>query len=476
MHKLTKIVATISDRKCEVEFLQKLYNEGMNVVRLNTAHQTHTDTLKVINNVRKVSGNIALLLDTKGPEIRTTKAAEEIIVNGGDIIKIKGAPQQETTREMICVSYSGFVNDIPVASHILIDDGEIELCVKDKNDEYLTCEVKNSGAIEGRKSINIPSVHIKLPSLSDKDRDYVQFAIDNNIDFIAHSFVRNKEDVLAIQEILDKHKSKAKIIAKIENQDGIDNIDEILENAYGIMIARGDLAIEVPREKIPFIQKQLIKKCAIKRKPVIVATQMLHTMIKNPRPTRAEVSDVATAIYDGTDAIMLSGETAYGDYPIESVKTMSRIAVEVEKQKDKFLDSGYTILTNDISSYLSKAAVKASVKMNAAAIIADTTTGRTVRNLCGYRGFVPIYAMTYGERTLRELALSYGVIAHQIEPQKDTETFLNFSVTKLVDHGHIAKEDRIVFLAGSFGKSRGANFIHILEAKEVMELEKWKRD
>jgi len=476
MQKLTKIVATISDRRCEVDFLQELYNEGMDVVRLNTAHQTHDDTLKIVNNVRKVSSKIALLLDTKGPEIRTTKLAEDIDVEAGDIVKVKGAAGQESTRDMVCVSYDGFVADVPVGSSILIDDGEIELAVNDKNDDYLICEVLNSGAIEGKKSVNIPSVHIKLPSLSPKDRDYVQFAIENDLDFIAHSFVRNKEDVLAIQELLDVHGSKAKIIAKIENQDGIDNIDEILDHAYGIMIARGDLAIEVPREKIPFIQKQLIKKCAVRRKPVIVATQMLHSMIKNPRPTRAEVTDIATAIFDGTDAIMLSGETAYGSYPVESVKTMTRIAGEVEKDKEKFLDSGYTVLTDDVSAYLSKAAVKASVRMNAKAIIADTTTGRIVRNLTGYRGRVPIFAMTYIERTARELALSYGVYSHCIDLHKSTDDFLTKSATILVDHKHITKEDKIVFLAGSFGKSRGANFVQVLEANEAMDLQKWERN
>lgn len=475
MQKLTKIVATISDRKCDVEFLESLYKAGMNVVRLNTAHQGFDDTLRVINNVRKITKKIALLLDTKGPEIRTTKVVDEISLNNGDLIKIKGDPDQESTKEMVCVNYSGFVEDVPVGSLILIDDGEIELLVIDKNTDHLVCEVKNSALIEGKKSVNIPSVHIKLPSLSDKDRAYVKFAIDNDLEFIAHSFVRNKEDVIAIQKILDEHNSEIKIIAKIENQDGIDNIDEILDHAYGIMIARGDLAIEIPREKIPFIQKQLIKKCTIRRKPVIVATQMLHSMIKNPRPTRAEVTDIATAIFDGTDAIMLSGETAYGDYPLESVETMTRIALEVEKSNEDYIDPGYTILTNDVSAYLSKAAVKASIRMKAKAIIADTTTGRTVRNITGYRGVVPVHAMAYKMRTLGELALSYGVYAHCIDPLRSTDEFLNYSVTKLVEEGDINKEDRIVFLAGSFGNSRGANFVQVLSAEEVMDLNKWKR-
>ena len=475
MQKLTKIVATISDRKCDIDFLEGLYKAGMNVVRLNTAHQSYDDTLRIINNVRSITKKIALSLDTKGPEIRTTKVPDEISVKGGDIIKIKGDPNQLSTKEMVCVNYINFVTDVPVNSRILIDDGEVELIVIDKNEDYLICEVQNSALIEGKKSVNIPSVHINLPSLSEKDRGYVKFAIENDLDFIAHSFVRNKEDVIAIQKILDKHNSKIKIIAKIENQDGIDNIDEILDHAYGIMIARGDLAIEVPREKIPFIQKQLIKKCTINRKPVIVATQMLHSMIKNPRPTRAEVTDIATAIYDGTDAIMLSGETAYGDYPLESVQTMTRIALEVEISKENYIDPGYTLLTNEVSAYLSKAAVKTSVRMKANAIIADTTTGRTVRNITGYRGNVVVHAMAYNHRTLRELALSYGVYAHCIDPLDSTDEFLHYSATKLVEEGDIDKDDRIVFLAGSFGKSRGANFIQVLSAKEVMNLDKWKR-
>jgi pyruvate kinase len=468
MQKLTKIVATISDRKCDVDFLQRLYDAGMNVVRLNTAHQSHTDTLRVIENVRKVSDKIALLLDTKGPEIRTTPIEGEIAVACGDTIKVKGAPGQKSTREMLCVSYNQFTTDVPLGGRILIDDGEVELVVTDKNEEYLTCEARNKGLIEGKKSVNIPGVSIKLPSLSEKDKDYVKFAIDNNLDFIAHSFVRNKEDVLAIQQILDEHNSSIKIIAKIENQDGIDNIDEILDHAYGVMIARGDLAIEIPREKIPFIQKKLIEKCIDRRKPVIVATQMLHSMIKNPRPTRAEVTDIATAIFDGTDAIMLSGETAYGNYPVESVETMTRIALQVEKDIEGFVDSKYTILSSKISAHLAKVAVKLALRMEAKAIIADTTTGRTVRNVTGFRGRTKILAMVYSKNTMRELALSYGVYAFYMEPLKNTDAFLNYAATVMVDQKLLHEEDTVIFLAGSFGKSKGANFVQVLQLHDVL--------
>ncbi len=468
MQKLTKIVATISDRKCEVDFLKKLYDEGMNVVRLNTAHQGYDDTQKVIDNVRAVSDKIALLLDTKGPEIRTTKLSEDIPVVAGDIVKVKGDPDSLSSKEMVCVSYPGFVNDVPVGASLLIDDGEIELIVKEKNNEYLTCEVTNKGNIEGRKSVNCPGVSISLPALSEKDLGYVNFAIEQDLDFIAHSFVRSKEDVLAIQNILDKHNSDIKIIAKIENQEGIDNIDEILDYAYGVMIARGDLAIEVPREKIPFYQKQLIKKCNAKRKPVIVATQMLHTMIKNPRPTRAEVTDIATAIFDGTDAIMLSGETAYGDYPIEAVQTMTRIVKEVQSVTESQADNKLAILTNDISAHMCRSAVQASESLDCTAIVADTTTGRTVRNVTGFRGKKPVLALVYNPRTARELALSYGVSAYHMEKQENHDQFIKYGINKLNDKGVLNESDRVVILAGSFGKSRGANFIEIADVKDLV--------
>jgi pyruvate kinase len=348
MFKKTKIVATISDLNCDTKLIRDLKNAGMDVVRLNTAHQTHDDTLKVVNNVRKVSEQIALLLDTKGPEIRTTEASENIPVAFGDRVTIKGNAEKITTRDCVFVNYKGFVKDVPVGSRILIDDGEIELIVVDKIKSELICEATNNGIISGKKSVNIPSVHVKLPTLSQKDINYIHFAIDNKLDFIAHSFVRNKNDALAVQRILDERGSDIKIIAKIENQDGVDNIDEILDHVYGIMIARGDLAVEIPQERIPVVQKMIINKCIARRKPVITATQMLHSMIHNPRPTRAEISDVANAVYDGTDAIMLSGETAYGDYPVGAVETMSNIAQEIEVATPFIKDTPLLIVNNEI--------------------------------------------------------------------------------------------------------------------------------
>ncbi|MDA3953457.1 MAG: pyruvate kinase, partial [Bacteroidales bacterium] len=287
MIKKTKIVATISDKTCTPEFIESLYNEGMDVVRMNTAHQNREGALKVIQDVRKVSGKIALLIDTKGPEVRTVKTDNIVELKKGQQIFIKGDPLKESNNECIYVSYKDFVKELPDKTYILIDDGYIELKVIKKQDDSLLCEASNDGIIKGRKGVNVPNVSFNLPSVSERDKEFIKLAIEQDLDFIAHSFVRSKEDVLEIQKLLDLNKSKIKIIAKIENQLGVDNIDEILDYAYGIMVARGDLAVEIPYEKIPGLQRFLIGKAIEKRKPVIIATQMLHSMIDNPRPTRA---------------------------------------------------------------------------------------------------------------------------------------------------------------------------------------------
>jgi pyruvate kinase len=259
MRRKTKIVATISNLKCSVPFIKDLFVAGMNVVRLNTAHMSHNDALEVINNTREVSEKIGILLDTKGPEIRTCTTDAPLSVKFGDIIRIKGAPEEQSHGDIICVSHGDFVRDVPVGSSILIDDGDLALAVIEKDENYLICSVENDGIIKERKSINIPAVHVKLPALSEKDKGFIRFAAENDLDFIAHSFVRNKEDVLAVQSILDENNSSIKIIAKIENFEGVENLPEILDYSYGIMIARGDLAVEIPTEQIPLIQKRIIK-------------------------------------------------------------------------------------------------------------------------------------------------------------------------------------------------------------------------
>lgn len=462
--KRTKIVATISDLNCGTTFIRRLYEQGMDVVRLNTAHQDREATMKVVNNVREASYRIALLLDTKGPEIRTVKNdAMPVEVSEGDIITVFDQGHYQSQPNAIEVSFNNFSNEIPEKENvsILIDDGDLELKIREIKSHSLVCEAMSNGEIKGKKSVNVPGSRFSLPSLTEKDKDYIHFAIENNLDFIAHSFVRDKEDVLAIQRILDEHNSPIKIIAKIENQEGVDNIDEILEVAYGIMVARGDLAIEIPYAKIPGIQKDLINKCIQKRKPVIVATQMLHSMIEHPRPTRAEVADVASAIYSQTDAVMLSGETAYGQYPEESVETMANIALEVEKSKEPYHDSPTVVLSTPVSAYLSKSAVKASARLNAAALIADSYSGRTIRNIGAFRSRVPVFAMCYDERLVRELALTYGINPWFMQRCKNSTEFIRQSVKQILKGDHVRDEDTLVVVAGNFGPQHGASFIEI---------------
>jgi pyruvate kinase len=469
MLKKTKIVATISDLHCDVDFIKQLYDNGMDVVRMNTAHQSSEETLKVIKNVREVSDKISLMLDTKGPEIRTTASDYKVAVNKGDRISIKGDASKSTTPDCIYVNYNNFVNELETGKKILIDDGDIEFEVLEKSGEALICLATNGGNVKGKKSVNVPEVRFNLPTLNAKDIEYISLAIDQDIDFIAHSFVRNKQDVIAIQHILDEHKSRIKIIAKIENQEGVDNLDEILPHVFGVMVARGDLAIEIPYEKIPGIQKMIINKCIDARKPVIVATQMLHSMIENPRPTRAEVSDIANAIYSKADAIMLSGETAYGNYPVEALSTMARIALEVEKSRSDIHITPMLVMSTRTSAYLSKSAVQASLELDCKAIIADTSTGRTIRNIACYRGRKLVFAQCYDKRVVRELALSFGIYADLI-PEGKTYNFIIHALNTLLKRKLLQKSDKVVVLGGNFEWTQSASFIEISTVGNMLEL------
>lgn len=472
MAKKTKIIATVSDIRCEVDFIRALWQGGMNVARMNSAHITDEGFERIINNVRAVSPEIAILMDTKGPEVRTTVVEGEnlaehyepkIELKSGDVVKIYGDATRFSNKETICVNYPSFVADVKVDDHILFDDGEIDVKVLSKNDEFLLCEAQNDGSLGSRKSVNVPGVRINLPSLTEKDKHNILFAIEHGVDFIAHSFVRNKQDVLDIQKILDEHNSPIKIIAKIENQEGVDNIDEILEVAYGVMIARGDLGIEVPQEKIPGIQRVLIRKCVVARKPVIVATQMLHSMIKNPRPTRAEVTDIANAIFYRTDALMLSGETAYGKYPIEAITTMSKIAEEAEKTKLKDNDIKVPLMDgeNDIPSYLAEQAARSAELLHTKAILTDSFSGRTARFIASYRGDIPVLAICYKEPLIRQLALSYGVMPIYQEAKEDNRHYFFAALKMLIEKGFLKFSDRVVYLSGSQKAGTGNTFLEI---------------
>ncbi len=471
--KQTKIVASISDLRCDVDFIKALFEAGMNVVRMNTAHANREGFENLIRNVRQVSNRIGILMDTKGPEVRTTNNAEgSIDYKIGEKVRIVGNPEQDTTRECICVSYPNFVHDLSVGAHVLIDDGDLDLVVTDKDENALYCEVCNDATLGNRKSVNVPGVRINLPSLTEKDRNNILYAIEKEIDFIAHSFVRNKQDVLDIRAILDEHHSDIKIIAKIENQEGVDNIDEILEVADGVMVARGDLGIEVPQERIPGIQRKLIKKCILARKPVIVATQMLHTMINNPRPTRAEVTDIANAIYYRTDALMLSGETAYGKYPVEAVSTMAKIAAQAEKDKmeENDIPIPLTPENTNVTSFLAKQAVRATTLMPIRAIITDSFSGLTARNLAAFRGKYPVLAICYKEKTMRHLSLSYGVEAMYMPEKANGQEYYITALHKLINDGTISRNDMVAYLSGGKAGTK-TSFLEINQVDDVLKNE-----
>ena len=462
--KKTKIICTISDLRCDEDFIRKLYDNGMNVVRINSAHATIEGAQKIVDNVRKVSDRIAILIDTKGPEVRLTAMENSVgfPVKENDLVTIGNDIHATCRPGMLYTNCASFVSDVPVGADILIDDGSIKLTVKEKDENKLICQVMNPGALKGKKSVNVPGVHISLPALTEKDRIFVDWAIQADIDFIAHSFVRNKEDLMEIQEILDKKDSHLKIISKIENQQGIDNLDEILSHCYGVMIARGDLGVEIAAEKIPLIQKKLIQRCRARKKPVIVATQMLHSMIENPRPTRAEVSDVANAILQSTDAIMLSGETASGNYPIEAVSTMRRIAIETEESILTPPDLDLENVTKPIAGVLARSLVAATLKLPVKAIIFDTWSGRTGRYLAEFRPKVPIYGMCYRGFTMRELALTYDIYGYPFAITATKEEFVTNAIKILLEDGKVQPGDLVGFIGGSFSHEAGATYMEFI--------------
>ena len=468
--KQTKIVASISDRRCSVEFIHDLFEAGMNVVRMNTAHATPEGIREIVENTRKVSHHIGILIDTKGPEIRTTGCSAPIHYKVGDVVKIFGRPEMDTEHDIINLSYTNFANDIHEGDEILFDDGALSMKVIGINGPAVIAQVQNEADLGSHKSVNVPGVHIDLPALTEKDVRNINLAIDLDIDFIAHSFVRSASDVKAVQDILDDRGSDIKIISKIENQEGVDNIDEIIEASYGIMIARGDLGIEVPIERIPGIQRSIIRKCVRAKKPVIVATQMLHTMIRNPRPTRAEVTDIANAIYYRTDALMLSGETATGDYPVEAVRTMAQIAEQAEK--DKVRENDIVIPMSEhctVREFLSRSAIESTETMNVKGIITDSSTGQTARNLAAFRGPNPVLAICYNEKLQRLLNLSYGVIpVYQKEHISPQELFLA-AVRLLRQKGYIELDDRIAYLSGTSGINGGTTFLEINTARALFD-------
>ena len=435
----TKIVCTMGPATDNPEVLKNLMLAGMNVGRINFSHGNYKDQderIKMFKKIRDELGlPIPLLLDTQGPEIRIGKFKEDkaVLVNGATFTLLNDDTLGDDTK--VSITYKNLYNEIDVGRTILVNDGTIELKVKEIVGKDIVCEVIQGGKLTNRKSINIPDFIVNLPGITEKDIEDIKYGIEAGFDYIAASFIRKPQDVLEIKQVLkENHGEHIKVISKIENREGIDNFDKILEVSDGIMVARGDLGVEIPMEEVPILQKQFIKKTYTQGKPVITATQMLESMISNPRPTRAEVSDVANAIFDGTSAIMLSGETATGTFPIECVKTMSRIAIAVEdsiKYWKRFRNRQYNLKNGDYEFNINYAICGAAESMDAKAIVAYTDTGDMPRKVTSFGPECPVYAITQNEITYRQLGMCWNIIPRLFEPQESIDELLHVGVKTL---------------------------------------------
>lgn len=452
----TKMICTIGPASEDMATLEKVMLAGMNASRHNFSHGDHAEhggrIAKVKELAKKLNKEVAIILDTKGPEIRTGKfepnkvelqKGTEFTVYAGDMSVVG-----DTTK--CAVTYEGLANDVKPGNTILIDDGLVGLTVKSVEGNAIKCEVQNTGLVGTHKGVNVPGVSIKLPALTEKDASDLIFGCEVGVTMIAASFIRKAEDVKAIRKLLDENGGERILIcSKIENQEGVDNIDSILEVSDLIMVARGDLGVEIPIENVPAVQKMIIKKCNAAGKPVITATQMLDSMIRNPRPTRAEVSDVANAILDGTDAIMLSGESANGTYPVEAVSTMAKIAETTEKQLEyKVAVSTAKSHTPAISGVISRAAANAANELNAEAVITATQTGATAKRISQCRPECPIIAVTPDEVVAKQLAFSWGVYPVVADKMESTDEMLEKSVEIAKAHNYVKEGDTVVLSAG----------------------------
>lgn len=451
----TKIICTLGPAVDSEEKLRKLFHKGMDVARMNFSHGTHEEhkiRLDLFNKVRNsLKKPVALLLDTKGPEIRTGvfSSKEVVLVTGQHFILVN---EDVVGDEKKCsISYKDLHRDVKIGSRILINDGLIELEVVKIENKDIHCTILNGGAISDHKGMNVPGVEINLPAITEQDIEDIKFAVENDFDFIAASFVRKASDVIEIKKVLEKNKGhNIKIIAKIENKQGIKNFDEIIKVSDGIMVARGDLGVEIPVEDVPIMQKMMIEKCYRNGKPVITATQMLDSMIRNPRPTRAEVSDVANAIFDGTSAIMLSGETAIGKYPIETLETMAKIAKKAESSIDywtNFTGIQFDMMSN-ITNAISHATCTTALDLKASVIITVTHSGNTARMISRFRPQCPIIATTVDAKVQRQLCLSWGVIPYLVNNANSIEEMFDIGVEKAQESALVKSGDIVVITAG----------------------------
>lgn len=454
--KKTKIVCTMGPSTDDEEIMRKLVQNGMDIARFNFSHGDHEEQKKRMDMLKKIRAEekkpVAILLDTKGPEIRTglLKDGRKVTLRTGETF-VLSAEGDAGDEHGVSITYAGLVEDVQAGTKILIDDGLIELTVRDKTDRSIICTVDNGGELGERKGVNVPNVPIRLPAITEKDREDLRFGAEQGVDFIAASFVRDAECILEIKAWLKKCKAPhIPVIAKIENAEGIRNIEEIIRCADGIMIARGDLGVEIPAEEVPYLQKMIIHKCNDCYKPVITATQMLDSMIRNPRPTRAEVTDVANAVYDGTDAVMLSGETASGKYPLESLKMMTHIVENTEDHLDYevMLAKAGERQKKGISSAIGYVSVAAAENLNAKCIVTPSVSGATARVVSKFRPRADIIGVTPNEETLRRMQIYWGVYPLKSIEFSTTEDILNGAID-LISAKQIAEAgDIIVLTAG----------------------------
>ena len=473
----TKIVCTIGPSSESEEVLEQLINEGMSVARLNFSHGSIPEHKIKIDRIKKVREKlkrpVAIMFDTKGPEIRLGNLKDDmepyLHVDDEYVLTTKDLIGDE---KIASITYKELPKDIKKGDSILIDDGLIELKVESVTGDEIHTRVVNGGFIKSKKGVNVPNVKLRLPSLTEKDVADLKFGVKEDIDFVAASFVRTKEDVLNIRSVLESEGMyNIQIISKIENKEGLENIDAIIEVSDGIMVARGDLGVEIPTEEVPIIQKEIIKKCNLKGKPVITATQMLDSMIRNPRPTRAEANDVANAVIDGSDAIMLSGETASGAYPVEAVKTMAKIARAMEESIDYDELLREKILMNDrnITNSIGKSTCQIAADINADAIITATTSGGTSRAIAKFRPKNQIIAVTTDEKVRRQLSLTWGVEALLSEKIFSTDEVIANAVEISKSHGYVKSSDTVVLTAGvPVGLAGSTNLIKVQTVGELL--------
>ena len=465
----TKIICTLGPAVDSENILIKLFQKGMDVARINFSHGNHEQHKKRVDTFKKVRKKmgkpVPLLLDTKGPEIRIGKfEVTEIVLKENDKFTLVNEDIIGDNTKAT-VTYKELYKDVKRGSRILINDGLVELEVESIDGKDIKCVVLNGGVIGNNKGINVPGAEIHLPSITTQDIEDIKFGIENEFDFIAASFVRKASDVIEIRKVLEKFGGKGiKVIAKIENREGIQNFEDILKVSDGIMVARGDLGVEIPVEEVPVVQKSLIEKCYKAGKPVITATQMLDSMIRNPRPTRAEASDIANAIYDGTSGIMLSGETASGKYPIESLETMARIAKKAENSIDywhRFTKTQNDIVTS-VTNAISHATCTTALDLKAAAIITVTQAGHTARMISRFRPACPIIATTVCPRVQRQLSLSWGVVPYLVTEATTTDEMFDMGVEKALESGLVSNGNLVIITAGvPIGVSGTTNILKV---------------